>query len=81
MKLNDQRKYPYIHYKYNSVFLSTAVCSTKKQLYLKFAYLKKDAVPYVEAPRRKEVWVSEDKGPLILNLRIECLLNFTLRRP
>lgn len=51
-------------------FLSAAVCSTKKELYLKFAYLRKDSVPYVKAPRRKEVWGSEDTDPRILSLRI-----------
>jgi len=51
-------------------FLSGRVCSTKKEMYLKFAYLRKDGVPYVKAPRRKEVWGSEDTDQCILNLRI-----------
>jgi hypothetical protein len=42
-----------------------------KEFYLKFAYLRKDSVPYVKAPRRKEVWGSEETDPRILNLRIE----------
>jgi hypothetical protein len=61
-------------------FLSTTVYCTKKELYLKFPYLWKNIIPYVKAPRRKEVWGSEDTNPRILNLRIEwsCLLKFTL---
>lgn len=48
-------------------FLSATVCSTKKELYFKFAYLRKDSVPYVKAPHRKEVWGSEYRDPRILN--------------